>query len=278
LSACGSFPFTWGISTRSFLLSDSGEVELERSYTDSDLSSFPALALAVYFYRKDKYEKEPRGFLIRAFLGGTIAALMAVVIESILIPLLAYLKTSLLFNIGPAGTHFLGVFFTSFISAGLVEEWCKYREFQDVIYGNDNFNEPFDGILYSVMIALGFATLENLGYLVKAYFKLGFIHMAEIGIARALFSVPSHCYFAVIMGYYFGKAKFARQKRLRSSYLLKAFLYPAITHGLFDFLLMTRTVWGALMFILLFFLSWNSALKAIYEKMEESPFKKTKPE
>jgi protease PrsW len=236
----------------------------------------PAIALAIYFYRKDKYEKEPREFLIRAFLGGTIAALLAVFIESAFISLSAHFEASRILNFGPVVTRFLRVFFVSFLVAGLVEEWCKYREFQDVIYENANFNEPFDGILYSVMIALGFATIENLGYVAAAYFKLGFINMAEVGVGRAIFSVPSHCCFAVIMGYYFGKAKFARKERLRSSYLLKAFLYPVIAHGLFDFSIMIKTGWGVLLFILLLRWSWDFAFRAIYEEIEESPFKGTK--
>jgi RsiW-degrading membrane proteinase PrsW (M82 family) len=235
----------------------------------------PALALAIYFYRKDKYEKEPSEFLIRAFLGGVVAAFMAIAIEIVLIPFAAYFKVAYFPNIAPAVLHFLKIFFISFLVYGLVEEWCKYREFQDVVYGNDNFNEPFDGILYSVMIALGFATLENLGYVIKAYFKFGIGFMAGVGIGRAIFSVPGHCCFAVIMGYYFGKAKFARKKRLRSRYLFKAFLYAVIVHGLFDFLIMIKTAWGGLFFLLLVLWSWDFAFRAIKEEVGESPFRNT---
>jgi len=233
----------------------------------------PALALAIYFYRRDKYEKEPAEFLVRAFLRGILAALLALVIESVLIPMADYFKAVYVPNITPAILHFLKIFFISFLIAGLVEEWCKYREFRDVIYDNDNFNEPFDGILYAVMIALGFATLENLGYVIGAYFKLGVGNMAKIGIGRALFSVPGHCCFAVIMGYYFGKAKFARKERQRSIYRIKAFFYPVIAHGLFDFLIMIRTGWGVLLFFLLVIWSWDFAFRAIDEQVEESPFK-----
>lgn len=235
----------------------------------------PALALAIYFYRKDKYEKEPAEFLIRAFLRGILAALLALIIESVLISLASYFKVFYASNSAPAISRFLKIFFISFFIAGLVEEWCKYREFRDVIYDNDNFNEPFDGILYAVMIALGFATLENLGYVIGAYFKLGIGYMVKIGIGRALFSVPGHCCFAVIMGYYFGKAKFARKKRLRSIYRTKAFFYPVIAHGLFDFLILIRTGWGVLLFFLLVFWGWDFALRAINEEVEKSPFKNT---
>jgi RsiW-degrading membrane proteinase PrsW (M82 family) len=236
----------------------------------------PAIALAIYFYRKDKYEKEPAIFLIRAFLGGAIAALLALIIESALLPLSAYFKAVPFFQTHHYLARFLRIIFISFFVAGLVEEWCKYREFRDTVNDSDNFNEPFDGILYSVMIALGFATVENLGYVAGAYFKLGIGYMAAVGVGRALFSVPGHCCFAVIMGYYFGKAKFCREKRLRSSYLLKAFFYPIIAHGLFDFLILIRTGWGVLLFLVLVGWSWDFASRASSEQVEESPFKDTK--
>ena len=74
------------------------------------------------------------------------------------------------------------------------------------VYHWDEFDEPLDGVVYGVAVALGFATLENLLFVAR----LG------LGVAwmRALFAVPAHALFGATMGYYAGRAKFDRGGKL----------------------------------------------------------------
>jgi RsiW-degrading membrane proteinase PrsW (M82 family) len=122
----------------------------------------------------------------------------------------------------------LKAFYTAFIVAGLTEEAFKYLAFFLLIWRNKNFNEKFDGIVYAVFISLGFATVENIGYVIQFGEQTGYI--------RALASVPAHALFGVTMGYYFGLAKFYTVQR--KLFLVRAILYPIILHGIFDFILM----------------------------------------
>ena len=75
------------------------------------------------------------------------------------------------------------------------------------IYHWDEFDEPMDGVVYGVAVALGFATLENFLFVTR----LG------LGVAwlRALFAVPAHALFGATMGYYAGRTKFDRGRRAR---------------------------------------------------------------
>lgn len=57
---------------------------------------------------------------------------------------------------------------------------------------------------------MGFATLENLMYVLK-FAEMG--RGMEVGISRMFLSVPAHGTFAVIMGYFIGKAKFNPGRR-----------------------------------------------------------------
>src|SRR4029450_10832400 len=70
----------------------------------------------------------------------------------------------------------------------------------------DEFDEPLDGVVYGVAVALGFATLEN------------FLFVARLGLGvawmRALFAVPAHALFGATMGYYAGRAKFDQGGKL----------------------------------------------------------------
>ena len=90
--------------------------------------------------------------------------------------------------------------YTAFIVAALTEEGMKFLAFYFFFWKNRNFNERFDGIVYAVYISLGFAGIENILYV----FTGGY----SVGVIRALTAVPAHALFGIVMGYYFGMAKF----------------------------------------------------------------------
>jgi RsiW-degrading membrane proteinase PrsW (M82 family) len=82
------------------------------------------------------------------------------------------------------------------------------------------------------MIGMGFATLENVMYVLRA--ENGYM----VGWLRAFTAVPAHATFAVAMGYFTGLAKFNREKRF--SYLVKGLIVAILMHGFYDFLLMQK--------------------------------------
>ncbi|MBN2485881.1 MAG: PrsW family intramembrane metalloprotease [Bacteroidales bacterium] len=177
----------------------------------------PVFIIALYIYFRDKYEKEPLGLLIVSLLVGSILPLPVIIAGKLL--------SNILPDNMPGGWP---AFYEAFILAGFNEELFKYLALLLLIWRNRNFNEKFDGIVYAVFISLGFAGIENIMYV--------FGHGATTGYIRALVSVPAHALFGVTMGFYFGLAKFYPQGR--NAMLLKAFLYPVLLHGFFDFILM----------------------------------------
>ena len=91
----------------------------------------------------------------------------------------------------------------------------------------------FDGIVYGVFVSLGFAGVENVLYVLNAGFGTA--------VVRAIFSIPGHAMFGVVMGFYLSRAKWAekygQRHRMRAA-LRRSFFVPAVLHGLYDFLLM----------------------------------------
>ena len=53
----------------------------------------------------------------------------------------------------------------SFIVAGVVEEGLKELVLIPNLLKEKSFNERLDGIIYSVFLSLGFATIENIIYI-----------------------------------------------------------------------------------------------------------------
>lgn len=185
------------------------------------LSSLPVLLIFIFFYLKDKFEKEPVKIMLLAFLGGILS----------IIPVLFYGIFSQALNIQVSTSAFFLSFNEAFFEAAFPEELSKLFFLYVFIWKNKAFNEYYDGILYAVLVSLGFAWVENIMYV----FQGGI----SVGITRALFAIPGHALFGVLMGYFFSHAKFDVEHR--NKYLAYAVLYPVLAHGTYDFILM---FWG----------------------------------
>jgi RsiW-degrading membrane proteinase PrsW (M82 family) len=226
------------------------------------LSILPVVLLMIYFYYRDKYEKEPLSTLMLAFFGGILSAGATL---AALYPFIGYFPQF--------ESNLLNSIFTSLFLAAIPEEFFKFVFLFIFIWGNRNFNEYYDGIIYAVFVSLGFACIENIGYV--------FQHGIGTGIGRALLTVPAHALFGVIMGYYFAHAKFIPESR--SYYLFRSVLYPIIAHTLFNFMLFYSSgladsyPYGALIVFFLFlyfnFRLYKLALKKIRSHVDSSVFK-----
>lgn len=181
------------------------------------LAIAPGLAICVYIFLRDQFNREPRKRLVICFFLGVVSAAMAAAAEAVLI---GY------FKLDPAESIWSAVLM-AFVMVALVEEWSKYVMVRFYAFGKPEFDEPFDGIVYTVMVSMGFATVENIAYVMQ--YGLG------TAIMRMFLSVPAHASFAIIMGYYMGKAKFAGTRRM--IVLMTGLFWAVFWHGLYDLFL-----------------------------------------
>jgi len=182
----------------------------------------PGLAIGVYIYLKDKHEKEPIGLLIKSFLFGILSIVLTLIISGGVSTFVIIDEGDVVQQAGHA-----------FLMVALVEEFSKFVFVRGVLYRNKNFNEPFDGIVYSVMVSMGFATFENIFYVMEGGFGTGLLRMFT--------AVPAHATFAILMGYYLGKEKFEHKK---AYYALHALGVATLFHGAYDYFLFISYVPG----------------------------------
>jgi RsiW-degrading membrane proteinase PrsW (M82 family) len=154
-----------------------------------ELAVIPGLLIIIYVYGKDKVEKEPKGLIIKLIFFGILSCIAAGYIEAFEDSLLPdYPKGSLEFALQ-----------TSFLEAALVEELVKFTALRTGSWKHPSFNYRFDGIVYGVSAAVGFAIYENIMY-VASY---GF----ETAVVRAFTAVPLHAFCGVFMGVFYSYAK-----------------------------------------------------------------------
>jgi protease PrsW len=182
------------------------------------LSILPGIVIAGYIYYKDSYNKEPKRYLLISFLLGMASTVPAIGLQ---------LTAQKIFGSTTGYSTIAFYVFFAFIVVALSEELSKFMMIRLYAYRKTAFDEPFDGIIYSVMVSVGFATLENIGYVYQ--------HGLGTAILRMFLSVPAHGAFGVLMGYYIGLAKFNKTNSLWL--MLKGVLLAVIFHGAFDFFL-----------------------------------------
>lgn len=218
------------------------------------IAVLPGIALALAMYIRDHHEPEPLGLLALAFGLGIAAFLVSLIPESVL-----------RIFIEDAGNILESRALHAFGTIALAEELCKFVVVRYILYPNPNFNEPLDGIVYSVMTGLGFATMENLVYVYR--------DGMDSGLLRMFTAVPAHAAFAVVMGYFLGIARFTDKHE--SAYVLLAILSAVFLHGLYDYFIFISFLpgmWiGAVISLLV---SVWLAFRAIKIHQAASPFQK----
>ncbi|MBB5147698.1 MULTISPECIES: glutamic-type intramembrane protease PrsW [Ureibacillus] len=196
----------------------------------------PGLALFSYFYLRNQMATEPRKTLFRTFIFGLLITFPIMFIQYVL------QEEQLITN-----PFLLNVVFSS-----TMEEFFKWFIIFAFIYRHVEFDDPYDGILYGAAASLGFATMENLLYLLTFGIDTAFM--------RALLPVSSHALFGVVMGYYFGKSKFTKNNR-SMEYLVLSIGAPLLLHFAYNSILMFEDYWVYLIAPFMLFLWWFALRK-----------------
>ncbi|WP_338101000.1 PrsW family intramembrane metalloprotease [Mesoflavibacter zeaxanthinifaciens] len=184
----------------------------------------PIATIVAYIYFKDKYEKEPTRLLIISFLLGAIVSVIITTIFYIFFNSFLPLEDKL-----SVWEQFKQAFFV----VGFSEELSKYLIVLLFAQRHKEFNEPFDGIVYAVMVSMGFAATENIMYVLQ--------HGASTALLRAFTAVPAHATFGILMGYFMGMAKFKPNKLFLN---LCGLLLAIVFHGAYDFFLFINFIPG----------------------------------
>ena len=222
----------------------------------------PTIALLVYVYKCDYRQPEPIGQLVKAVVYGVISIGVSLCISY---PFgFIGLYPSEVLTVGDAIR-------SSFFSAAIPEELAKLFMLWLFLRKNKYFDERLDGIVYAVCVSLGFAGLENILYVLQDGEWL------TTAITRAIFAVPGHFCYGVLMGYFYSMYKFSEYNRRWNVAMI--IVAPVVLHGIYDALLFamdTIPEWLAVIFLLAFlvfcFYMWKWAKRSIQRHANTDAF------
>ena len=222
------------------------------------LAIAPGALLFLFFYLRDRYRKESWFPLTVSLLLGAIAIVPSAVCSVMLQSWTGWRSDT---------PSLARLFAGSLLIVGLVEESWKFLVVRLYAYRTRDFDEPYDGIMYSVVVALGFATLENVYYVLSR--GMG------TGLLRAVLAVPGHALYGVLMGYFIGAAKFSRTDVEAWLLSLAGLGAAVLAHGVYDFIVFAAASRPLLLLALPVFaaVGWVVIFKATRQRAEQSPYR-----
>jgi RsiW-degrading membrane proteinase PrsW (M82 family) len=177
------------------------------------LAILPGFVIVQRYYAKDHLQKEPISVVLRSFYWGAALILPAGMFET-------------LFTL-PQTPSTIDLAIHYILIVGITEEIAKYVAIKFYSARNEAFNEHFDGIVYGACVGGGFATFENIFYVLE--------HGFAVGVLRAFLSVPGHILWGAIIGHWIAKGKMENVGKI------KVFVFgvgiSSLLHGGFDFVL-----------------------------------------
>ena len=218
----------------------------------------PSILILLYFFLSDKF-KEPKRLVALVFFLGVLICLPA-----------GILNTFVYENFNN-NTETVEKLLGSFLGPAWTEELLKLFILYSIVLKRKEFNEPMDGIVYGVVVSLGFATYENYDYVYRLAleWKEYGITQQDVAIWRSYSAVPMHGLNGCLMGFYLGKYVFTGDKK----FLSYSFFVPFLMHGIYNYYVQ----FGVLIVIvqLIFALKLHGELKKMQKnKMKESESKK----
>ena len=203
----------------------------------------PPILLGVTIWKSDRFP-EPGKFLVASFLLGVSIIfpldLFIKISEDHIAPLLGIdLDSITAWNEGawkednavyPAAART----FMSFFRAAFLEEGIKFALLIFFCVRLSDLNEPMDAIVYGAAIGLGYAAIENIGYLnygdLETAWTLSIVKVRYVPLVM-------HLGFGILMGWLLSLNLFEERSPFkRRLMLILALAIPVVMHGSYNYL------------------------------------------
>ncbi len=158
------------------------------------LGMLPSLAWLVFYLHEDIEHPEPKSLIFYTFIAGALVTFLVLGFQ--------YTAHEWL-----SANGFPIYSFPSFLVLAAIEEFFKYFAVWITVSRRREFDEPIDAMVYMIVSALGFATVENIGSIFQAsaaaYPSPGPLETTAL---RFVGATLLHTLTSGIVGYYWGKA------------------------------------------------------------------------
>ena len=211
------------------------------------LGLLPAAVWLIFFLQEDRKKPEPKGLILSTFILGGLAAFAALqfqtMFNSVAIPL--------------GIKHFSP--FSIFWLAG-IEEVVKFLAVYLWIRKRKAFDEPIDAMIYMIVAALGFATVENIASVSRS------ISGFELVTLRFMGATLLHSLSSALVGFYWALGIIKGVKIWKS--ILTGLFLATLLHTIFNSLIL---LYGPALQVTLFLVFVAFFVLNDFEKLKKVP-------
>lgn len=217
----------------------------------------PSIIWLLFFLRKDVHP-EPKGQVIKIFFYGILAAIITALIE------IGIGRGVSKINLPRDLISFLYIFF----GIALIEEVLKYLVVKRKVLSSPEFDEPIDAMLYMIISALGFASLENI--LIFLSSEVLFLPIGETLILASFRFISAtflHALCSGLIGYFLALSFF--EIKSRNKLLIEGIFLATTLHGIYNFSIIK--IEGNLSFVIpiIILISSAFAVSSGFRKLEK---------
>lgn len=201
------------------------------------LGLLPGFAWLVFYLMEDPHA-EPKRLVLFTFLAGLAFGFFAAVVEQF-------------WNGAAAGIGIETFSILSLLGLALIEELVKFAAAYLSISHTPEMADPIDPMIYMIVAALGFATLENIGTLTNMTIPAGGLTVAALQAIALRFvgATLLHSLTSGIVGYQWS---LGIAKRRVGEFLGIGLILATVAHAAFNYLILNFSVIGyPLLFLLL---------------------------
>ena len=209
-------------------------MELKDILLAISIGLLPSLIWLVFFLREDAH-KEPKLMILKVFIAGALISLVAVAFQYASQNILGFLRVE-------------KYAFVSILVLAALEEVLKFLAAYFIIVRSKFFDEPIDAMIYMIVVALGFAALENVFIALNSVFQNGWNTNDLFGtlIFRFIGATLLHALSSAIVGYYWAK-KFIldnapmitniEKRDIAEDLIMQGIIFASLLHAIFNFLI-----------------------------------------
>ncbi|MGC9968675.1 MAG: PrsW family glutamic-type intramembrane protease [Minisyncoccia bacterium] len=215
----------------------------------------PGFAWLIFYLSEDPHP-EPKRLIVLAFFAGVAFGFFAIALEQ-------------MFNHAATGWGIAELSIFSLLVFALIEELMKFGAAYFAVGKSPILNDPLDRMIYLIVAALGFATLENIGAisnLPAAFSGTAFISSVfQMDSLRFVGATLLHSLTSGIVGYHWALGVARKKIALNLSLGL---VYATVLHAIFNYLILT---YGNISYTVLFLLVVGFFVLSDFEELKVQP-------
>ncbi len=208
----------------------------------------PALLWLFFWLREDKKKEEPKGLLTMIFILGMISVVFVIPIQQLV------------------QSHILDHNIRLVLWAS-IEELIKFIAVMLILYRSGYIDEPIDWAIYLITVALGFAALENMLFLIEPFNLGNSIVGLLTGQLRFLGSTLLHAVATGTIGIAMGLSFYMDRTR-QKIYTIGGILLAIVLHSVFNFFIM-KNDGGDFMKVFAFLWVVTIIIMLLFEKLRK---------